>query len=117
MISGTDWDNAVTVSMQYRRFGTTALTTSAVGFGCARIGGVFQDSSRTEIVALLRRALGEGITFFDTADMYAQGESERLVGEAFRNDRDRVVIASKFGYRLPAQKQLINQVKPLLQPL
>jgi aryl-alcohol dehydrogenase-like predicted oxidoreductase len=103
--------------MQYRRFGNTALTTSEVGFGCARIGGVFQDSSRTEIVALLRRALGEGITFFDTADMYAQGESERLVGEAFRNDRDRVVIATKFGYRLPAQKQLINQVKPLLKPL
>jgi len=103
--------------MQYRRFGNTALTTSEVGFGCARIGGVFQDSSRREIVTLLRRALAEGITFFDTADMYAQGESERLVGDAFRHNRDRVVIATKFGYRLPAQKQLINQVKPLLKPL
>jgi aryl-alcohol dehydrogenase-like predicted oxidoreductase len=118
MISDTtDWDNAVSVSMQYRRFGNTALTTSEVGFGCARIGGVFQDSSRTEIVALLRCALAEGITFFDTADMYAQGDSERLVGEAFRNNRDRVVIATKFGYRMPAQKRLINQVKPLLKPL
>jgi aryl-alcohol dehydrogenase-like predicted oxidoreductase len=103
--------------MQYRRFGNTDLTTSEVGFGCARIGGVFHGSSRTETIALLRRALDEGITFFDTADMYAQGESERLVGEAFRQNRDRVVIASKFGYKLPPQKQLTDRVKPLLKPL
>jgi aryl-alcohol dehydrogenase-like predicted oxidoreductase len=103
--------------MQYRRFGSTELTTSEVGFGCARIGGVFQHSSRTEILALLRDTFEHGVTFFDTADMYTQGESERLVGEAFRRQRDRVVIATKFGYRLPAQKQLINRVKPLLKPL
>ena len=103
--------------MQYRRFGNTSLSTSEVGFGCARIGGVFQGTSRAEVVALLRRAHNEGITFFDTADMYTQGESERLVGEAFHRQRDRVVIATKFGYRMPARKQLINRVKPMVRPL
>jgi aryl-alcohol dehydrogenase-like predicted oxidoreductase len=103
--------------MRFRRFGNTDLTVSEVGFGCARLGGVFHASSRTEIVGLLRQAFDVGVTFFDTADMYTQGESERLVGEAFRHDRDRVVIASKFGYTLPAQKRLINRVKPLLKPL
>ncbi len=102
--------------MRRRRFGSTELTTSEVGFGCARMGGVFQSSSRTENVQLLRLAFEQGVTFFDTADMYTQGESERLVGEALRRDRDRVVIATKFGYRLPARKQLVDRIKPLVKP-
>jgi aryl-alcohol dehydrogenase-like predicted oxidoreductase len=103
--------------MRYRSFGKTDLTTSEVGFGCARIGGIFQDSSRAEIVALLQRAADDGITFFDTADMYTHGESERLVGEAFHGRRDRVVIATKFGYGVPSQKLLIGRLKPLLKPV
>jgi aryl-alcohol dehydrogenase-like predicted oxidoreductase len=103
--------------MHYRRFGSTDLTTSEVGFGCARIGGVFQRSSRAEVVRLLQRAHDAGITFFDTADMYTQGESERLVGQAFRRRRDQVVIATKFGYRLSNRKQLIGRIKPFVRPL
>ncbi|MBV9596825.1 MAG: aldo/keto reductase [Chloroflexi bacterium] len=103
--------------MQYRRFGKTQLSVSELGFGCARIGGVFHDSSRSELLKLLRGAADAGITFFDTADMYAQGDSERLVGEAFCRDRQRVVIATKFGYVLPKQKQLGSQLKPLLKPV
>src|SRR5437660_4401873 len=103
--------------MRTRPFGKTDLTVSEVGFGCAGIGAIFQGSSRNESLALLHRALDEGITFFDTADMYTQGESERLLGQAFRANRDRVVIATKFGFRLPAQKKLIARVKPFLKPL
>ncbi len=103
--------------MRYRPFGSTGLTTSEVGFGCARLGGVFQGSSRTEVIALLRGAHDAGITFFDTADMYTQGESERLVGEAFQGRRHQVLIATKVGYRLPAQKQLAHRIKPLVKPL
>jgi aryl-alcohol dehydrogenase-like predicted oxidoreductase len=103
--------------MRNRRFGNTDLTVSEVGFGCAGIGGVFQGSSRTETLDLLRRAFDQGITFFDTADMYTQGESERLLAQAFRGHRDRVVIATKFGFRLPAQKQLISRIKPFVKPL
>lgn len=105
------------IRMQYRRFGNTDLTTSEVGFGCARIGGVFQGSSRSELVTLLQRAFDQGVTFFDTADMYTNGESERLVGEAFHRNRDRVVIATKFGYKSPAQKLLLNRIKPFVKPL
>ncbi len=103
--------------MQFRRFGKTDLTVSEVGFGCARIGGVFHGSSRSDVLKLLRKAVDSGVTFFDTADMYTQGESERLVGEAFQPDRQRVVIATKFGYVLPAQKRLGARIKPLLKPI
>ncbi len=103
--------------MRYRRFGKTNLTVSEVGFGCARIGGVFQGMPRSEIIRLLRRSLDVGITFYDTADMYTQGESERLLGEALGAERQRVVIATKVGYRLPTRKLLINYVKPLVRPV
>ncbi|HEX8966525.1 MAG TPA: aldo/keto reductase, partial [Chloroflexota bacterium] len=63
--------------MQYRRFGNTELTVSAIGVGCARLGGFFQDASRDDVIRLVQQALDAGITLFDTADMYTQGESER----------------------------------------
>jgi len=83
--------------VRYQHFGKTDLTVSEIGFGCAGIGGLFQ-ASRREQVSLLRQALDDGITFYDTADMYAQGQSERMLGEAFRSNRDEVIIASKVGY-------------------
>jgi aryl-alcohol dehydrogenase-like predicted oxidoreductase len=103
--------------MQYRRFGTTGLTVSEVGFGCARLGGFFQGTNKVDMVNTLHAAFDRGITFFDTADMYCQGESEQLLGEAFRHKRDRVIIASKAGYCLPAQRKIASKVKPLLKPL
>jgi aryl-alcohol dehydrogenase-like predicted oxidoreductase len=103
--------------MHYRRFGSTDLTVSEIGFGCARLGGIFQGTSRADMLETLHAALDAGITFFDTADMYCQGESEQLLGEAFRRRRDRVIIASKAGYCLPAQRVLASKVKPLLKPL
>jgi aryl-alcohol dehydrogenase-like predicted oxidoreductase len=62
-------------------------------------------------------AFDSGVTFFDTADMYSQGESEALLGKALRSKRDRVVIASKVGYCLPAQRRLAGKLKPVLRPL
>jgi len=103
--------------MQYRQFGKTDLTVSEVGFGCARIGSVFGSTSRTATLNLVRRAYDEGITFFDTADMYTQGESERMLGDVFAGDRHRVVIATKFGYVLPSGKRLSSHIKPLLKPV
>jgi aryl-alcohol dehydrogenase-like predicted oxidoreductase len=103
--------------MRYRSLGSTQLSVSEVGFGCARIGGFFQGSSRKDVLNLLRSALDAGITFYDTADMYTQGESERLLGDAFARQRERVVIATKFGYVLPGQKRLGSRIKPLLKPL
>ena len=102
--------------MHARPFGTTGLQVSELGLGCARIGGIFQRDPGS-FVNLLAAARDGGITFFDTADMYSQGESETLIGRAFRHRRDQVVIASKAGYCLPAQRRWIARIKPLVRPL
>src|SRR5260370_27326477 len=103
--------------MERTRFGTTDLYVSDIGFGCARLGGFFQSADKPGMVRTLREALAAGITFYDTSDMYTQGESEQVLGEAFHGVRDQVVLASKFGYCLPAQRQLLSRVKPLVKPL
>src|SRR5215207_380372 len=90
---------------------------SELGFGCARLGGVFQGATRDDVVRTLRTAFDRGITFFDTADMYCQGESEQILGDALRGVRQQVVIASKAGYCLPAQRKLVARIKPLLRPI
>jgi aryl-alcohol dehydrogenase-like predicted oxidoreductase len=102
--------------MNVRPFGTTDLRVSELGLGCARIGGIFQGNA-AGYLDLLSAARDAGITFFDTADMYSQGESEKLVGQAFRKRRHAVIIASKAGYKLPGQRKLAARVKPFLRPL
>jgi aryl-alcohol dehydrogenase-like predicted oxidoreductase len=101
--------------VQVRAFGKTDLTVSEFGLGCARIGGIFQQDTGG-FLNLLSVAREAGINFFDTADMYSQGESETLIGRAFRRVRSRVVIASKAGYCLPARRKLAARLKPLLRP-
>jgi aryl-alcohol dehydrogenase-like predicted oxidoreductase len=102
--------------IRIHRFGRTDLQVSEFGLGCARLGGIFKREP-AEFIGLLTAAFDAGINFFDTSDLYSQGESERLIGAAFRNRRDRVVIASKVGYALPAQRKLIARVKPVVRPL
>jgi aryl-alcohol dehydrogenase-like predicted oxidoreductase len=102
--------------MQVRRLGGTQLHVSELGFGCARIGGIFQGDPQ-RYFDLLHAARHAGINFFDTSDIYSQGESESLLGRAFRGRRAEVVLASKAGYRLPSQRRLASRLKPLLRPL
>lgn len=104
--------------MKLNNFGTTGLRVSEVGFGGSRIGGVFAAGGvRGGAVELLRNCLDAGITFYDTADMYSQGESERMIGKAFRTRRDQVVLATKGGFTLPARRNLLRRIKPLVRPL
>jgi aryl-alcohol dehydrogenase-like predicted oxidoreductase len=104
--------------VRYRQFGKTGWRVSEIGFGGARIGGLLaQDGGRATSLKTLEAACDAGINFFDTADMYSQGESEILVGKAFRNKRDKVFIATKGGYSLPRQKRLIQLVKPFAKPI
>ena len=105
--------------MRVKNFGSTNLKVSEIGLGCARLGGILaRNQARGESpLNLLQKAFDEGINFFDTADMYTQGESEILVGQAFHKKRDKVVISSKGGYCLPTQRKLIARIKPLLRPL
>jgi aryl-alcohol dehydrogenase-like predicted oxidoreductase len=104
--------------MKFNQFGKTDLSVSEIGFGGSRIGGVFaQKHSSKEAATVLRKALDAGITFYDTADMYAQGESESLIGTAFRGCRKQVILATKGGYCLPARRNIIRRIKPLVRPI
>jgi aryl-alcohol dehydrogenase-like predicted oxidoreductase len=104
--------------VRYRQFGKTGWRVSEIGFGGARIGGLLaQDGGRATSLKTLEAACDAGMNFFDTADMYSQGESEILVGKAFRGKRDRVFIATKGGYSLPRQKRLIQFIKPFAKPI
>lgn len=84
--------------LQTRPLGTSGLQVSTVGLGCNNIGGRLDGPATT---ALVDAALDAGITLFDTADVYGgeagPGASERLLGEALKGRRDRVVLATKFG--------------------
>ena len=102
--------------MQLRAFGKTELRVSELGLGCARIGGVFQGDTLA-FVRLLAVARDAGINFFDTADMYSQGESEALLGRVFGSRRSEVVIATKAGYCLPGRRKLAGHLKPFLKPV
>ena len=85
--------------MRYRRLGKTGLEVSEVGFGGWSIGGKdYGPTYDRESSAAIRRALDLGVTFFDTADMYGDGRSEQLLGEALAGLGGRVVIATKGGY-------------------
>ena len=89
--------------MNYRTLGCTGLRVSEIGFGAWGIGGVNQGAisygptDDTESREALKCAFDLGITFYDTADLYGHGHSERLIGETFKEIRNRVVIASKGG--------------------
>jgi len=79
--------------MNYRQLGSTGIEVSEVGMGCGGLGA----GRLKEREHVLEWAFDRGVTFFDTADMYAGGESERTLGRVFEKKRDRVVLATKFG--------------------
>jgi aryl-alcohol dehydrogenase-like predicted oxidoreductase len=85
--------------MRTREFGTSGIAASEVGFGLWTLStGWWGDVSDDDAVALLREAYDAGITFFDTADTYGEGRGERLLARALGDRRDRITIATKFGY-------------------
>ena len=84
-------------SLPCRPLGQSGLMVSALGMGCGRLGSIRHDPVGKASSAAVAAALDSGITFFDTADSYAGGRSERILGQAVARRRDRVVIASKCG--------------------
>jgi aryl-alcohol dehydrogenase-like predicted oxidoreductase len=95
----------------------TDLEVSRIGLGGAKLGGVFNDLNGQRAVDLVRAAIDAGITFLDTSNLYAQGESEEILGQAIARVRERVTIASKAGYVLPGRKKLASRVKGTLRPV
>ena len=87
--------------MQTRKLGNSNLEVSAIGLGCMGMSFSYgPPKDKQEMTSLLRTAVERGITFFDTAEVYGPYTNEELLGEALSPLRDRVVIATKFGFNL-----------------
>jgi len=82
-----------------RKLGRQGLEVSALGLGCMGMSQSYGEFDDQESLATLDRAIGLGVTFFDTAEAYGPFTNEELLGRAFKGRRDRVVIATKFGFR------------------
>ena len=87
--------------MKKRKLGKSGLEVSAIGLGCMGMSfGYGPPKDKQEMIALLRAAVERGVTFFDTAEVYGPFTNEELVGEGLAPFRERVVIATKFGFKL-----------------
>ncbi|HEV3512978.1 MAG TPA: aldo/keto reductase [Candidatus Sulfotelmatobacter sp.] len=90
--------------MQKRKLGKSTLEVSALGLGCMGMSfGLGPAVDKKDGIALIRAAYERGVTFFDTAEVYGPFTNEELVGEAVAPFRDKVVIATKFGFKLDPQ--------------
>ncbi|PYE89169.1 aldo/keto reductase [Phyllobacterium leguminum] len=85
--------------MKTRKLGQE-LTVSAVGLGCMGMSFAYGGQEEKDAIRTLHRAVEIDVTFFDTAEVYGPFENEKLVGKALKDVRDRVVIATKFGFRI-----------------
>ena len=87
--------------MKKRKLGNSGLEVSAIGLGCMGMSQSYPPfPEKGEAISLLRSAVELGVTFFDTAEVYGPYTNEELVGEALEPYRDKVVIATKFGYHI-----------------
>ena len=85
--------------MKHRIFGPTGRSVSEVGLGCWQLGGNWGDVSVPDALATLCSAYEQGVDFFDTADVYGDGRSERIVGEFLRETKAKAFVATKLGRR------------------
>ena len=87
--------------IQKRKLGKSNLEVSALGLGCMGMSfGLGPAADKKEMITLIRTAVERGVTFFDTAEVYGPFVNEELVGEALAPFREKVVIATKFGFNL-----------------
>ena len=95
--------------MEKRKLGKSGLEVSAIGLGCMGMSfGYGPARDKQEMISLIRSAVDRGVTFLDTAEVYGPFTNEELVGEAIAPVRERVVIATKFGFDLSTQPHGLN---------
>ncbi len=83
-----------------RKLGNSGLEVSAIGLGCMGMSYAYGETpDRQAMINLLHQAIDNGITFFDTAEAYGPATNEELLGDAFADRRDKIVIATKFGFK------------------
>jgi aryl-alcohol dehydrogenase-like predicted oxidoreductase len=86
--------------MKYRRLGKTGFDVSEVSLGTWQIGASWGSVTEKDSIQLLNAAIDNGINFFDTADVYGDGRSERLIAQVLRDRREKIYVATKAGRRL-----------------
>src|SRR5918911_4245020 len=97
------------MEMQKRKLGNSDLEVSAIGVGCMGLGlGYGPATDNQEAISLIRGAVERGVAFFDPAEVYGPLTNEEVVGEALAPFRERVVIATKFGFDLSTQPHGLN---------
>ena len=89
--------------MTRRKLGSAGPLVSSIGLGCMGMSQSYGKSDDEESIRTLHRAIDLGVTLFDTAESYGKGANERLVGQAIRDRRSHVVLASKFGLVPPPE--------------
>jgi aryl-alcohol dehydrogenase-like predicted oxidoreductase len=95
--------------MRKRELGKSNLEVSAIGLGCMGMSfGYGPPKDKSEMISLIRAAVERGVTFFDTAEVYGPFTNEELVGEALAPMRERVVIATKFGFKFGSKGEQIG---------
>ena len=102
--------------MIQRSFGD-GMHVSVVGVGCGRVGSISNPISMREIEATLEAAVQSGVNLFDTADIYGQGDSERVLSSLLRRHRERVFVVTKIGGRHGRYAGVARFAKPLLRVL
>jgi aryl-alcohol dehydrogenase-like predicted oxidoreductase len=101
------------IKMQKRKLGKSNLEVSAIGLGCMGMSfGYGPPADKQEMIALIHKAIDEGVNFFDTAEVYGPFTNEELVGEALAAFRKQVVIATKFGWKIQDGKSVGLDSRP-----
>src|SRR3990167_1174352 len=103
--------------MIYKILGNTNLKVSVIGMGCSGIGKSLHHRNDDESQKTLYEAFESGINFFDTAPNYSNGGSEKLIAKALKNNRDKIIIASKTGITFTTVGKIAKSVKPFLNPI